>query len=201
MSAPPRFWSKVSEGPRGCWVWIGRCSPAGYPLFKFENKTVRAHRWLFERVYGAVPAGFELDHLCRIRHCVRPSHLEIVTHKENMRRGIRAQQTHCHRGHPLDGDNLRLNGQGGRVCKACHLERTRQRRAHLKHWNRLTLEDVRLLQRLAGGRGRKPSDRGPLTVSALAKRFGVSRTTIQYAIDGRTYRLSKIKDGGKKDDA
>lgn len=71
-----------------CWIWqLGRSG--GYAALGGGS----AHRRNYMAVYGPVPAGLELDHLCRQRDCVRPSHLEAVTHAENVRRGRRAKLT------------------------------------------------------------------------------------------------------------
>ena len=84
-----------------------------------------AHQWIYEQVIGTVPDGLELDHLCRTRNCVRPDHLEPVTHRENIVRspitpmGINARKTECDRGHPLSGDNLKIRPCGRRECRAC----------------------------------------------------------------------------------
>ena len=65
----------------------------------------------------------QLDHLCRNRKCVNPEHLEQVTHLENQIRGIgfiakNIRKTHCDRGHPLNGNNLRMY-KTRRVCREC----------------------------------------------------------------------------------
>lgn len=71
-----------------CWIWGKNLNDRGYGLFVGASATGRvAHRVIFERERGPVPAGLELDHLCRVRACVNPDHLEPVTHQENMRRG------------------------------------------------------------------------------------------------------------------
>lgn len=105
-----------------CWEWTGCRKATGYGQFKpagdKHTKVVRAHRWAWERVNGPVPSGLELDHLCRNPACVRPSHMQAVTHVENMHRGKRAAQTHCKHGHPLFGDNVR-HTKRGRVCRTC----------------------------------------------------------------------------------
>jgi site-specific DNA-cytosine methylase len=87
-----RFWSKV-EKTDTCWLWRGALNEHGYGIFGREasKDTVRAHRWAFENVVGQIPDGLDLDHLCRVRHCVRPDHLEPVTNQENTRRGVESR--------------------------------------------------------------------------------------------------------------
>ncbi len=116
-----------------CWIWNGCISKStGYPKYKFGNGT-RAHRMAYKLAIGEIPDGLQLDHLCRVRHCVNPSHLEPVTGKINTLRGIsvpakNAAKTHCKNGHPFSGDNLRIPASGGRACLTCDRLRKREER-------------------------------------------------------------------------
>ncbi len=75
----------------GCWVWQGALHN-GYGHYKtVDGKTVRAHKYMYERLHGKVAEGLELDHLCEYRACVNPAHLEPVTSAVNVRRGRRAK--------------------------------------------------------------------------------------------------------------
>ena len=124
-----RFWSKV-EKTDGCWIWRGTKDWKGYGDFMIRKKHHRAHKLAYELLVGSVPENRVLDHLCRNRGCVNPAHLEPVTNTENIRRGVRKTlQTHCKRGHPLEGDNLRplKLKKGVRECVTCHRQHQRLR--------------------------------------------------------------------------
>lgn len=89
------FWVRVASTPdEGCWEWaqgVGRGRKYGQ-FFVSPGVKVYAHRYAYELCVGPVPEGMELDHLCRNPRCVRPSHLEPVTHQENCRRAAEARR-------------------------------------------------------------------------------------------------------------
>lgn len=124
----------------GCWEWVGWINDSGYGVIGAKNSTGKhsttgAHRALWERSFGKIPQGLELDHLCRNRKCVRLDHLEVVTKKENTLRGVspqamNARKTHCARGHDLFGANLYIRKcDGGRLCRICRRAITARYRA------------------------------------------------------------------------
>jgi hypothetical protein len=86
-----RFWDKVQDRPKGegCWLWEGAINSQGYGNFWDGVRFVKAHRFAYECLIGEIPEGLTIDHLCRVRHCVNPSHLEPVTMRENFLRGDR----------------------------------------------------------------------------------------------------------------
>jgi hypothetical protein len=122
---PDRFWRKVVEEPDGCWHWTACRSSNGYGKVSSGGRSSYAHRVAHEALVGPIAEGMTLDHLCRVRHCVRPDHAEQVPNRENLRRGTsptaeNGRKTHCAReGHPLSGDNLYVNPRGERECRAC----------------------------------------------------------------------------------
>ena len=125
-----RFFDKVVVDPKtGCWNWTAYRTWDGYGRFRLDGKLHVAHRVAYELLRREIPEGRELDHTCRNRGCVRPDHLEAVTHQENMRRGVSANRakTHCPKGHPLSEDNIYVHKKGSRECKTCKLERDRRR--------------------------------------------------------------------------
>lgn len=128
-----RFWNQVKKTAT-CWLWLGYTNERGYGYFrKNRDKRVRVHRFAYELIKGKIPKGLTIDHLCRVRHCVNPNHLEAVTFLENIGRGKEATKTHCHRGHKFTKENTRMS-HGSRVCKMCHRLRTRERRLKLKKY-------------------------------------------------------------------
>lgn len=112
----------------GCWEWTGYRFQDGYGGIKNGRSWRVAHRVLYELLVGRVPLGLQLDHLCRVRHCVNPQHLEPVTASENVRRGMgptrsaerMLARTHCPAGHPYAGENLYLDPRGRRYCRTCN---------------------------------------------------------------------------------
>lgn len=133
-----RKWPLVEVKENGCWECNGALWE-GYKTLTVEGKTVRLHRFFYEKLVGEVQGGLVLDHLCRNRACCNPFHLEQVTDKENILRGkgIAAQnsiKTHCKRGHEFTPENTyikngRLGGRvGGRTCRACSKVRGAKRR-------------------------------------------------------------------------
>lgn len=123
-----RFWPRVDKQPDGCWLWTASIDGHGYGQFRANGTTVKAYRWAYEDIIGPVPDGLELDHLCRVRLCVNPDHLEPVTHKVNMERAA-ATITHCPQGHARNDANTRVKANGFRDCRVCHNARETKRTA------------------------------------------------------------------------
>jgi len=99
----------------GCWEWQG-LTRGSYGRITFQNIKLTTHVASWELVYGPVPEGLELDHLCENKICLNPDHLEAVTHAENIRRALEGNfQEVCKRGHKRIPENL----YRGIDCKLC----------------------------------------------------------------------------------
>lgn len=120
-----RFWEKVDvRGPDECWPWLAAVNRYGYGKFQLRGHDRKAHRVAYELVVGFIPDGLTIDHLCRERACCNPSHMEPVTNRENVLRGVgrsaeNARKDRCKRGHPFDAANTSIRPSGSRRCKAC----------------------------------------------------------------------------------
>ena len=77
------FWAKV-EKTSDCWLFQGSTAQKGYGSFRFHGKVYRAHRWIYEQTHGLIPEGMEVKHSCDVRNCVRPEHLTLGSHQQNM---------------------------------------------------------------------------------------------------------------------
>lgn len=117
-----RFWSKVRK-TETCWEWVAG-KDHGYGIIQAGGRARKAHRLAYEMLVGPIPAGLILDHLCRNRSCVNPAHLEVVTNRENVLRGVgptaaNAAKTHCVRGHAFTPENTIRRRGTQRDCRAC----------------------------------------------------------------------------------
>ena len=119
LAVEPRLLNYEPEPNSGCWIWLGHQSPSGYGMLSVNGRPQYVHRLIYERQYGPIPNGLELDHRCRMRCCVNPNHLEAVTHRINMGRGSKACQTHCIHGHAFTPENTFRNKNGTRACRSC----------------------------------------------------------------------------------
>lgn len=134
---PLHMQDRIVIDANGCWRWqtghdrhgYGRCS-LSFPWT--TRRRWSAHRLSYLLLVGPIPEGLQLDHLCMVRDCVNPSHLEPVTPLENVRRSGAADywrsKTHCPRNHPYDERNTGYTKRGARICRACARDKMRATR-------------------------------------------------------------------------
>lgn len=114
-TASERLTYAIAES--GCWLWTGPIDRAGYGKTSYRGKHLAAHRLSYFLSKGKIPDGLQIDHLCRVRNCINPAHLEAVTPLENT---LRARKDHCKQGHPFADDNLVWTQDGKhRRCREC----------------------------------------------------------------------------------
>lgn len=140
----------MPEPMSGCWLWAGPLDGKGYGMLRLKAESdgrrpsVRAHRFSYELHKGPIPGGLVLDHLCRVRSCCNPDHLEPVTTRENILRGHslfaqRARQTHCHNGHEFTEANTKISSKGGRTCRTCYRAWDKERYARDRQRDRIAV--------------------------------------------------------------
>jgi hypothetical protein len=132
--SPPRIREKIAFAPAtGCWLWIGAKSPDGYgKISRYSYKQDRPHRLAYSLLVAPIPPGLEIHHLCQVKACCNPWHMQLLPHREHM-----LLKQNCPKGHSLNGANLYLDPRENRQCRACREElnakyyrnKGRQRRA------------------------------------------------------------------------
>lgn len=126
----------------GCWIWMGTLAAGGYGWISFEGRSRPAHRVVYQLLRGIEHPELDADHLCRVRACVNPDHIEFVTNRVNILRGegasaLNLRKTHCDYGHPLSGDNLYIYAKRNeRLCMECIRRRRRE------FWQRRKLREA-----------------------------------------------------------
>ena len=130
-----RFWSRVDKSG-DCWLWTAGLDPSGYGRLRVDGLPRLVHRVSYVIARGPIPTGLTVDHLCFVRTCVNPDHLEAVTSEVNYRRAVESgrlarngdehrRKTHCPREHPYDEVNTYITPRGGRSCRTCRRKRGR----------------------------------------------------------------------------
>ena len=116
-----------------CWEWKGPKYSNGYTRISSGRNQMLGHRWAYEYFREQIPKGLVIDHLCRNRGCVNPSHMEAVTNEENLRRGagyalVNGMRTSCIHGHEYTPENTYTEPNGiGIRCRTCAQTRDKKR--------------------------------------------------------------------------
>jgi hypothetical protein len=173
-ATPPvdRVLARIVVSDDGCWLYTGMRNRGGYGVV-IERKAPRlAHRVTYLTLVGDVPEGLILDHLCRVRHCVNPDHLEPVTIAENVRRGVLAR-TECRAGHPLD------LGTDSRACLICR--QAKQRKAEEARAARMAADPEYAAARRRGINERRRGNRAANTAAEAERRRSRMASDPEYA--------------------
>lgn len=121
---PPRIAAKIAVDSSGCWLWTGAKADGYGRVGLSGRKRIAAHRLAYTLLVGPIPEGSQLDHLCRVRHCLNPAHLEPVDCRTNLLRGqtiaaTNAAKERCVHGHLFDEANTRYRMRGNSRCRSC----------------------------------------------------------------------------------
>ncbi len=125
-----RIRRRVTINKRGCWEWNGYRLPSGYGKMTYlQHRAKFVHRMAWLAFKGEIPTAKHVCHHCDNPPCCNPEHLFVATPSENSKDMVRKMRsyvafekikTHCKRGHPLSGPNLRVNKHTGRrQCLDC----------------------------------------------------------------------------------
>lgn len=192
-SALNRFNAWIGDSNEGgCDLWLGALDEDGYGKMTYRSLSYRAHRIAYELRNGPIPDGYTIDHLCRVKDCVNPEHMELVTPSENSRRrqADAEPESWCRSGrHELAGDNVIYSLRDGvnrRRCRACTNERDRRRKKptkHLPYWSVISIWNLR----------------GQMRAEDLASVYKVSRGTIYGIWQGKTHSEITGKSYHRKD--
>jgi hypothetical protein len=125
---PVRIRNRIVQSDTGCWLWTGTVNNT-YGRARIDGRARYTHRYAYEMLVGPIPDGLVLDHLCRVRLCCNPAHLEPVTDRENVARGEAPgsplmRTGVCKRGHEVSGANV-YTTSGWIECRICLIARVR----------------------------------------------------------------------------
>lgn len=118
-----RILERCEKTEGGCIVWMGAKNTGGYGQIWCDERKKMTHRIMYELAHGPIPIGLTIDHLCRVRSCCNPDHLEAVTQGENVRRGdvmVDPDREFCANGHRWADGNRYMPPDGYIRCRQCN---------------------------------------------------------------------------------
>ena len=137
-----RFWAKVRKTDT-CWLWIGATQSRGYGSFGIDGRSRSVHRLVWEITAGPIPDGLTINHLCGVKACVNPAHLEVATYAQNNQHAhdtglappsrlsvSNAAKLTCPAGHFYTPENTYTNPRGHRQCRTCKRDSWRKSKAN-----------------------------------------------------------------------
>lgn len=107
-----RFVARIEKQDNGCWLWTGAKNPTGYGHLSINYQDWYAHRLAYALWVGELDPALELDHLCNVRLCVNPEHLQQVSHKDNI-----ARRDSSYAGKALEGWRNRYHAMYARLVE------------------------------------------------------------------------------------
>lgn len=120
------MWNRVALTDAGCWQWLGSIDTYGYGKMRRAGRYIGAHRYVYIALAGPVPEGWQVDHECKNKLCVRPGHTVAKPQAENLANRDMPVLTRCPQGHTLTEKNTVVRARGHRACRTCALIRNRQ---------------------------------------------------------------------------
>lgn len=165
-----RIWSRVRQ-TETCWLWEGPVYRSGYGRIKVDGKQTRAHRAVWLMLFGPIPDGLHVLHSCDVKLCVRPDHLHLGTHQDNMRE-LNERMPYQRMG----GVSSQTAARGEKHGTHTHPEKVTRGEAH--HAAKLDAEKVRQIRELhAAGVDR----------NSLARAFGVTSVNIRHVVTRKSW--------------
>ena len=134
-----RFEEKYQPIPwTGCWLWTASTHRDGYgEMRNRKGEKDKAHRISYEMYKGKIPDELCVDHICRVRACVNPDHLRLLTPTQNTMAGFGymanfARRTHCNYGHEFTPENTITQNGARRRCRTCKNEEGKRYKINLR---------------------------------------------------------------------
>ena len=113
---------RITIDKNGCWIWKNKPHKFGYSYGSINKKSWRIHRLSYIVFKAKIPKNKVIDHLCRVRNCVNPEHLEAVSQKENLNRGnSKGKRKTCKNGHKFTKESTYFYKKGRYNCKYCRI--------------------------------------------------------------------------------